>query len=214
MSTAVCFDLDGTLVEFTVPYETILEESFDAALGYSTPELLETYNDAFYEAFLALESEPYLTGMRAVRSACNVDVDADLESLVDVLREHEFAATRVETTARSLLASFGERHHLGVVTNGVSDWQEAKLRYHDLGDVFNAVVCSYDVGTHKPDPDPFEAANESLDADTCVMIGDDYAADIEGARNAGFVPVHLTTDVAEVTVPDLGSFGTLLDALR
>jgi FMN phosphatase YigB (HAD superfamily) len=45
------------------------------------------------------------------------------------------------------------------------------------------------------------------------MIGDNYEADIEGARNASFVPVHLS-DAFEIQIPDLDSLGTLLNALR
>ena len=44
MSTAVCFDLDGTVVEFTDPYDAILDGTFDTALGHTEPELIETYN--------------------------------------------------------------------------------------------------------------------------------------------------------------------------
>lgn len=88
----------------------------------------------------------------------------------------------------SLLASLAERHRLGIVTNGLSEWQEAKLRHHDIADAFDAVICSYDVGAHKPDPAPFEAVRRPLDVD------------IEGAREAGFVPLHLASDAPGIRV--------------
>jgi putative hydrolase of the HAD superfamily len=211
MSTAVCFDLDGTVIEFTVPYETILDRTFDAALDRSIRGAIETYNEAFYEALSTLEPEPYLAGMRAV---CDqTDTDADPTSLVEILREREFAATAVSEETRSLLDSLGQRHRLGIVTNGVPEWQEAKLRQHGLRDRFDTVICSSSVGAHTPDPAPFAAAKARLDADTHVMIGDNYEADIEGARNASFVPVHLS-DASEIQIPDLDSLGTLLNALR
>jgi putative hydrolase of the HAD superfamily len=143
-----------------------------------------------------------------------LDADASPDALVTTLREREFAATTVSDTTRTLLDSIGRRHCLGIITNGVPEWQEAKLRHHGLDDRFDAVVCSYDVGAHKPDRAPFEAAKARLDAETYVMIGDDYEADIEGAREAGLVPVHLASDASELRTPDLDSLGTLLDALR
>jgi putative hydrolase of the HAD superfamily len=212
MSTAVCFDLDGTVVEFTDPYDAILDGTFDTALGHTEPELIETYNQAFYDAFQAFDPDPYLTGARAVCDRADADTSPD--ALVTTLREREFAAATVSDDTRSLLDALGGRHRLAVVTNGVSEWQRAKLRHHGLYDRFDAVVCSYEVGAHKPDSAPFEAAKTRLDAGSYVMIGDDYEADIEGARNAGFVPIHLVSDAPAPRVPNSGSLETLLAAFR
>ena len=43
---------------------------------------------------------------------------------------------------------------------------------------------------HVPDGAPFELARERVTAEEYVMVGDDYEVDVEGARAAGFVPVH------------------------
>ena len=212
MSTAVFFDLDGTLLEFTEPYREVIEATLHACLGRSTPTLVETYNETFYEAFVATEPEPYRHGMRAVRAEAESDVA--LEALVAELCEREVAMTAVNDGARTLIESLAERHHLGVITNGVPEWQRAKLAHHDLLERFEAVVTSYEAGAHKPDPAPFELARERVDADTYVMIGDDYEADMEGAKRAGFVPVHLDPEATTGTqVRDLGTLTNLLDSL-
>ncbi|WP_276411589.1 HAD family hydrolase [Haloarcula halobia] len=66
----------------------------------------------------------------------------------------------------------------------------ASFAHHDLTDHFDVVVASYEAGAHKPDPAPFDRLRDRLPADEYVMVGDDYEADVEGARAAGFVPVH------------------------
>ncbi len=81
MSTAVFFDLDGTVVEFTKPYGEVIEETFRACLGYSTPELVETYSEHFFEALMAIEPEPYLTGMQAICTKANSDTAPKRSSL-------------------------------------------------------------------------------------------------------------------------------------
>jgi putative hydrolase of the HAD superfamily len=51
-------------------------------------------------------------------------------------------------------------------------------------------VTAEEAGAHKPDGAPFELARERVTAEEYVMVGDDYEVDVEGARAAGFVPVH------------------------
>jgi HAD superfamily hydrolase (TIGR01549 family) len=52
------------------------------------------------------------------------------------------------------------------------------------------VVTSYDVGAHKPDPEPFEAARRALGTAECVMVGDSDD-DVEGARAAGMAALRV-----------------------
>lgn len=212
MSTAVFFDLDGTVVEFTKPYGEVIEGALRACLGQSTSELVETYTEHFFEALMAIEPEPYLTGMQAVCMKANSDIAP--ETLVSELHDREMAMTTVGDDARALFESLAERHHLGIITNGVPEWQKAKLQHHGLLEHFETVIVSYEVGAHKPDPAPFEMAKARVDADTYVMVGDDYEADIEAAREAGFVPVYLDREaVATTQVRDLGTLWTVLDSL-
>lgn len=65
---------------------------------------------------------------------------------------------------------------------------------------------------HKPDSAPFEMAKSRADADTYVMLGDDYEADIVGAREAGFVPIYLDSEAAAAAqIRDLGVLSTVFD---
>lgn len=192
MTTAICFDCDGTLLRFERTYGEILTEVFETELGHSSADLLGAYDEAFFAAFEALEPDPVQQGMAAALDAG--DVDADPRDLAETLLEVEQDATAVPEGTRESLRALGESERLAVITNGVGEWQRAKLAHHDLLSHFETVVTSYEAGAHKPDVAPFETLQERLDAGQYVMVGDDYEADVEGARAAGFVPVHVEDD--------------------
>lgn len=193
MTTAICFDLDGTLVRFTEPYESILDATFEEHLGESSTTLLDTYDRAFFVAFRCFEPDPYRLGMEAVLKLDEVDADldgADPEAMEATLRKQEYAATKLPKPARGAIEQLSEQAKLGIITNGTPEWQAGKLAHHGVSDLFDAVITSYEAGAHKPDPAPFELARERLPADEYAMVGDDYEADVEGSRAAGFVPIY------------------------
>jgi putative hydrolase of the HAD superfamily len=122
--------------------------------------------------------------------------DADVDDMVATLRDQEFAAGTVTDAARDCLDALAADGDVRttVVTDGVGDWQRAKLAQHDLADAVDGVVVSYDVGGHKADGDPYEAVRDRVAAEEYVMVGDSYESDVEAARAAGFVPVHYEDD--------------------
>jgi HAD superfamily hydrolase (TIGR01549 family) len=188
MTTAVCFDLDGTVVQLTKPYDSLLDAAFEACLGQVDPAWTAHYNERFFEYFEAIASDPYRQAM--VDVCGEFDISADPTTLTEELLEREFAATAVND-AHDVLTTLADSHPLGLITNGVGRVQREKLARTGLGDLFDAVVVSYDVGTHKPNRQIFDAARNRLNADRYVMVGDDHASDIVGARGAGFEAVHI-----------------------
>lgn len=204
---AVFFDLDGTVVEFTDPYAEILERVF-APHVTDPAQAAQEYAEQFHAAFSAHEPEPY---RRAVRAVCETwSLDTDPELLAEDLLRAELDATRVVPGMRTLLEALGN-HPLGICSNGTRRAQEAKLRRHSL-EPFDAIVVSYDVGAHKPDPRMFDAAREAIDAERYVMVGDDFEADVRPAREAGFHAVHVDGDTeADTTVSGLDALSTLID---
>lgn len=212
MTTAVFFDLDGTVLEFTRPYAQILAETLEDRLGRSSDALVDLADRTFSEAFEAMEPNPYLTAMEAV--AAEVDREAEAPALVAALVEHELEATAVPDGGQELFELLAERHRIGIITNGVTEVQETKLEYHDLDDLFDPVIVSYDVGAHKPDPVIFAAARDAVDADEYVLVGDDYGSDVEAAREAGFEAIHFDRSLrAPVSTSDFGALADLFEAL-
>lgn len=195
--TVVCFDLDGTLVHFDREYGQILDEAFEQHLPTTDEKHLDAYDEAFFVAFEALEEDPHAAGVAAVTERLDDgdpddDAEVDHDELVATIREAEYAASTVPDAARDCLDELATDEHttLAVVTDGVGEWQRGKLDHHGLADYFDATVISYDVGGHKTDGAPYDAVRDRFDADEYVMVGDSYESDVEGARAAGFVPIH------------------------
>lgn len=212
MSLACYFDCDGTLVEYDVPYAEVFTTACDRAGVVADPVvLLGSYDDPFFAAFEAFDPDPYRAGAAAAFEAHGVDADPD--RFAETLRTVEVERSVVRPDTHETLDRLADDHALGVLTNGLADQQRRKLEQHDLFDLFDAYVPSYEVGAHKPDPAVFAAARERLPADEYVYVGDSREHDVDPAREAGFIAVHVDREATAnaVTVPDVGAFGRLVD---
>ena len=181
--TAVCFDLDYTLVDFDQRFDEICRDALATELDPVTDEAVEALLIALGDALDDQVADPYES---AVGAACEeAGVDADHAILRDRLQDEEFAATSVAAPVREALSTLAEDEDLVlcVLSNGHDE-------VHDLDGYVDHVVTSYDAGGTKASGEPYALLRERVDADRYVMIGDDYEGDIEAAREAGFVPIH------------------------
>ena len=82
---------------------------------------------------------------------------------------------------------------LGIVTNGDSDQQRAKLKRTGISDYFEAVVISSEIGKAKPEPEIFLEACRILSVSPaeCLFIGDRIDLDMEGSKAAGMRSIWL-----------------------
>lgn len=89
-------------------------------------------------------------------------------------------------------------HAMAVVTNGAACLQREKLAVSGLGDYFETVVVSADLGIAKPDAAVFEYALSQLGvtSDQAVMVGDSIAKDIDGALRAGLEAVWVNRNMS------------------
>jgi len=121
--------------------------------------------------------------------------------------------------ATQVLTRLQQRFRLGIVTNGAPDIQKDKLARAGLTAYFDPVVISGTVGVGKPEPGIFLHALETaaVGPDEAVMIGNNPAHDIAGAKQVGMRTVWVrrtpSQDPLGVTpddvVPDLAGLVTL-----
>jgi len=155
--------------------------------GSPETSFLAAYRETFSDRFDALASEPYRDAARAGNEAIDRSVDPD--AFVDALLHAECVESRVPAVVHETLDGLDCR--LGVLTNGLTDWQTTKLAHHGLDEHVDEIVTSEAVGAHKPDPAPFEVAAERLPATERWLVSDDRTADVAGARDAGWRAVHV-----------------------
>ncbi|CEK10075.1 pyrimidine 5'-nucleotidase [Legionella hackeliae] len=91
--------------------------------------------------------------------------------------------------AMSLLNTLKGKARLGIITNGFTEMQQRRLDRTGLGDFFEIVVVSEQVGIAKPHRGIFEHALSMMgkpSPENVLMVGDNPDSDILGGLNAGF----------------------------
>lgn len=95
--------------------------------------------------------------------------------------------------ANEMLDYLSKDYHLHIITNGFQEAQYRKLENCNIRNYFDAVVVSDGLGFKKPDQRIFHHAMKMANAKNAnsLMIGDDYASDILGAKNVGIDQVYI-----------------------
>lgn len=86
---------------------------------------------------------------------------------------------------------------LGLVTDGKSCVQWRKLRALDLAERLDAIVCTDDLDTAKPDVTAFLAAAAllGLPPEACAYLSDDASKDFIGPKRLGMQTVQVRRDL-------------------
>ncbi len=127
-------------------------------------------------------------------------------------RRHYQSRGRLVPGARRLLEQLHGRTIIGIVTNNESAEQREKLAYLGVTHLVDHLVVSEEVGVGKPDPRIFETAlgRAGVSAKETVMVGDSWANDVVGAREAGIGAVWFNRFAADppeaLAVPEIRSF--------
>lgn len=186
MTTTVYFDLDGTLLDYDVPFSKLFEQTLSIDV---TEDMVHTYSDQVLAGITQLLENPYEQAFDVVRK--DYDLDVDPEALAADYIEKEATATRIPTAVRELVKAISYRHRTGILTNGDGRMQRRKIDKHDLNELVDMVIISNEVGVRKPNQEIFEEAKERLPAETFVYVGDTFEEDILPAREAGFKTIYV-----------------------
>ncbi|HMB90385.1 MAG TPA: HAD-IA family hydrolase [Rhodothermales bacterium] len=103
--------------------------------------------------------------------------------------------------ARNAFHALSDRFPVGILTNGFSEVQDAKLDcFPTLRERAKAIVISETVGYMKPHPRLFAHATDlaGVPADAILYIGDSYSSDVQGATQAGWQMAWYTAQEDEI----------------
>jgi HAD superfamily hydrolase (TIGR01549 family) len=197
MTRAVLFDLDDTLFDHQgcardaltavqQSHEALRSMPFDA-LARAHAGFLEALHQEVMLGRVALE-DARIERFRRVLVAAGADAPNELASeLASIYRDTYRTRRRAVAGAAALMAEIRRAARVGIVSNNLLDEQEEKLRVSGLDIFVDALVVSEEAQVSKPDPAIFRIALDRLDVgpSEAVMVGDSWAADVEGARAAG-----------------------------
>ena len=201
----VLFDLDDTLHDDTYAYSNAAEEvarEVAAEHGIDALALKSAYiaeAEGFWHRLSPLDLKVRLASLRASMWQSALErVGLDDAGLAQQSAER-YNAYRVKyftlfPGAIDLLRSLRDRGmKLGIVTNGLSETHREKIALLQIGEYFDAIFLSDEVGMVKPDPLLFAHACRTLGGAPAhaAMVGDRYDRDIGGAIQAGLYTIWL-----------------------
>jgi len=202
---AVVFDYGNTLVEFGHEkvrlYDRAVAEILGKLFGPPDLELLSHIRDRDRMA-------PYSGNPPQYRENCLPDITRaliyemygryptpqELEHVLRVRYEAFLNLIKANGNTTTFLAQLEQRYKLGLVSNYPDgNAIRASLQQVKLAKYFQSVVVSGDIGFCKPHPLPFERVCGQLGVEPAetVFVGDNWLADIQGAKRAGMRAVHL-----------------------
>lgn len=100
--------------------------------------------------------------------------------------------TNLINGAIDVLEYLKPNYDLHIITNGFKEAQEIKFECCNLKPYFFEILISEELGVHKPNKRIFEIAQNRVNAshEECVMIGDSFESDVEGALNANWQAIY------------------------
>lgn len=194
----IFFDLDRTLWDFDaaaeVAFERIYEQYRLKDLGIpNAHEFHEVYhplNEKLWELYRAdLITKDELNHTRFMKPLEHYGIHD--EALANHLSEDYVywspRIVRLVPGAMELLDYLKPKYHLHLITNGFQEVQHTKLSGSGMEPYFETLTVSEEVGVKKPNTEIFLYAlkKAGATADESLMIGDEMAVDIDGARAAG-----------------------------
>ena len=189
MIRAVFFDFDGTLYDRDAAIIRTAEQQFDAFR-----DELGVDKNVFVERLLKLDDHghnrtPRLHHALAEELGRTPDLGDRLE---EFFRSHYPAECRISKDNLDTLTSLRDGgKKLGIITNGPTKWQSSKIDSMGVASLFHTIVISENEGIKKPDRRIFERALERCGtvASESLFVGDHPEIDIQGAKDAGLIPV-------------------------
>lgn len=197
------FDLDHTLWDHqSNANETLADIYNDFQLFQLSEFNVSEFQDTFHrinhglwhEYHLGLIDQDYIrnTRFKMILSALGIEIyDSEMELGKEYLSRCP-RKSNLMPHALEVLDYLKVRYPMTIITNGFAETQEIKIASSGLLEYFDLVITSEQAGWLKPHHKIFDFAvqHAKVTAAECLMIGDNPATDIEGARMVGIDQIY------------------------
>ncbi len=205
---AVIFDYGNTLIEFG-PDQVVIQNKTLSAL------LSELFGPCDEEKFTAIRKRqiiaPYGTEefLENDREGICIDLinelygavpsSGQIRLMLDTKHKTFIDSVKLPDFVIPLLQKLQHKYRLAFISNfpcrqSIID----SLRKTELDTMFESVVISAELGIVKPHPEIFRKCLDELElkSEECVYVGDNWLADIQGAKRVGMQAIHTTQYVS------------------
>lgn len=201
----ILFDYGNTLIAFGPDQQAAQAAAMSAVLLDAG---LHVDEDKLTEVRKAQIMRPYLSGgkenvfeevCREIVELAGQDLDGRITQDLMTARKQAFlASVKVDPAVTALLTRLQKNFRLGFLSNYPCTHSiVSSLKHLGLYDFFESVVVSADVGYAKPHPQAYAQLIQSMNLDPAeaVYVGDNWLADVQGAKRAGMRAIWLREHV-------------------
>ncbi len=198
MIRVILWDIDNTLLNFNRAEVAALNKDFEEfQLGELTEEMFKEYIVINKRRWQALErgemTKLEVTEGRFVEFFEMYGIDTSFAPAFNDRYQELLGETIVfNDDAYAIVSDLKGKILQGAATNGTKKAQTGKLKNSGLGELFDVVFISEEIGAEKPAVEFFNHVMndlntrvENLKPEEVLMIGDSLTSDIKGANNAG-----------------------------
>jgi len=188
----ILLDLDHTLFDSDTSEQTAFAQVLVSAGVVEPMRYFMAYQAINLKLWAAVERgevlQQQVRTQRFERLVAQENIDADPLQLADDFVAGLGANGSLYDGAREVLECLSGQASLALVTNGLGEVQRARVDRLGIGDFFDAIIISAEVGAAKPGTEIFDIVFEALDFPTknsALMVGDSLSSDIQGGANYG-----------------------------
>lgn len=247
MFAAIIFDLGDTLVRFPWDAKSVAREGdkemslFDKLVKVTHDSLVKSGIKvdwpSFHEKYMFIRAEQIEWQKKTLHEYdINERVSKTLNALgskvapdsavVRKATDDHYASymnyIEMEKEVPEILQTLRSKRKLGLITNfAYPPAIHSILKRFGLGEFFDVILISREVGWVKPSPKIFQVALSSLNlrSNQCVFVGDDAEADIKGAKGVGMKTIFVskkgsTCQEADATIHHVTQLPSAIDKLE
>lgn len=196
MIKAILWDVDGTLLDFLAAEKAALRKCCRIfGIGELTDEMISRYSAINVKYWKRLEAgEIDKATVRRGRFIEFFQSEGIEFNEVDALND-EYQIRLGDTIcffddSYEIVKALRGKVKQYAVTNGTAAAQNIKLKRSGLGELFDGVFISDDIGFEKPTVEFFNAVFERIGdirKDEILIVGDSLTSDMAGGNNAGIL---------------------------
>ena len=199
MIKTVFLDLDDTILDFQKGEGMALRKAFGIMGIPCDDAIIQRYLQINFDCWRALERgeltrEEVLVGIfeRLFAELGFDNSPSDAQELYQGLLagEHDFLPGGKEML--DSLYSSG-KYKLYLATNGIPEVQYPRIAGSGIGEYFEKIFISYEIGYPKPRREFFEGCFKQIEDfkyEEAIIVGDSLTSDIKGGINAGIKTCH------------------------
>ncbi|WP_461615692.1 YjjG family noncanonical pyrimidine nucleotidase [Clostridium sp. Marseille-QA1073] len=223
----IIFDADDTLFDFRKSERHAFKNTMvEFNIKYDENYHLKIYSDintAIWKEFedrLITQKELKIERFKRLSDKLNINFN-EVEFAKSYMKHLSFASFLYDDSM-DLIESLHKNYRLSIITNGLTEVQDNRIRKSAIAKYFEDIVISEEVQVSKPDSKIFEIALNNMkytDKSKVLMVGDSLTSDIQGGINfcidtCWFNPDKITNKTEMKPNYEISNLMELKDILR